>query len=776
MPRPPLVIIVVTLVLILSAARPAPGLQRNSPRSTARMLVDLARDQGLMRRGRQRPADVRQIAALLDAAILVDPAAPDAYIWQYELAALRGDSASAFNALDRLLEIDPENAGVREQWLEAGVSQAQDIEARRAWLNAQLKQDSISPKLRALIRTRLARLELLRMDSDAARIQLDRAIAIDENLADVAFLRLELLSEDAPPHVRIRAALAVLRVNPFQVELSWSVARLLAQRGFAEQAFKFHVFALEVNQAANPGSMVPPTRVLDLAHLEAARGALADAEYLARKALETDPALWQAQFYLHWLLRSQGERDQAAALVKQLAEVFAQITDPKKRSVEDVAQAAWFYCTLKPTPKRALMLAQAAAAVAPGDPFVVRVLGWAQALNGQKDEATATLLPIAANDPDAAYQLALLSKQSGDTAAIARLLDNLAEMPLAGPARDRWASLPVSLPASEPPERRHAEIADMLDAFDMELLELHKEAGRFLHVEAAFENPAPVLGEPWWVGFTLENKARFPITLGPDRMVNPVFLLSFDLQDAKRHSFPHLFTVSLDRKRVLLPGESVSIRQTIDIGPLRRQSRRTPQRLLNVTMNVLFDPQRDPQGRWSASISGQELSPIILNRVPVETGPGGIRSLLAAMASDSKSGRFGAIETLAALLGERQRANLHRLDYRPAPVPAAKIARALVKSLSGGGWETRVRVLDAMQTLGFDRKTLDAVRANLRHPHWLVRMMAVRLLGERQGRPFLGMARRIAEQDDHELVRAMAAGYVEQWQAETPTSRPAAAP
>ena len=87
-----------------------------------------------------------------------------------------------------------------------------------------------------------------------------------------------------------------------------------------------------------------------------------------------------------------------------------------------------------------------------------------------------------------------------------------------------------------------------------------------------------------------------------------------------------------------------------------------------------------------------------------------------------------------------------------------------------------MRVLDAMQTLGFDRKTLDAVRANLRHPHWLVRMMAVRLLGERQGRPFLGMARRIAEQDDHELVRAMAAGYVEQWQAATPTSRPAVTP
>ena len=737
--------------------------QSNPSRTTSQLLVDLARDHGLMRRDGRKPADVRHITALLDAAIRIDPSAPDPYVWKYELAALRGDVPAAFEALGQLIRVDADNAGALEQWLATGSSRSQNIEGRRAWLREQVKIESNPPRLRALIRTRLARLDLHRLDRGSARIQLDRAVALDQNLPDIAFLRLELLPDDAPPRDRVRVALAALRVNPFQVELAWSVARFLAECGFVDQASSFHTFALDVNKAANPGLAPPPARALDLAHFEATRGALADAEFLTRQALEADPGLWQGQFFLHWLLTAQGSDTQAKALVTRLAAAFDQISDPKKRPVEDVAQAAWFYCTLKPTPARALQLAQAAAAVAPDDPFVARVLGWAQALNGRKQQASATLLPLAADDPDAVYQLARLMLQDGDTSGAKRVLDNLTHVPVTGPAHERLASLPIALPTPQPAERRYPQIANMLADFNMDLLSFHENSAAFLQVDVALENPAPAQSEPWWVRFSLKNIASFDITLGPDRMVNPIFLLSFNVQGVQERSFPHLFTISLDRKRILEPGESVSIRRTIDIGPLRRQSRRSPQQLLRVTMTALFDPQRDAAGRWSASLSGQQLAPVVFNRVPAATGPGGMQSHLSALVGPSKLARFGAIETLAALLGERQRADLHLLSYRSDPVPAKRIRQTLVKTLSTGDWETRVRVLDAMQAVGFDQKMLDAVRAQLRHPHWLVRMMAVRLLGERQGKPFLVMARRIAEQDDHQLVRELAGSYVDRW-------------
>ena len=82
------------------------------------------------------------------------------------------------------------------------------------------------------------------------------------------------------------------------------------------------------------------------------------------------------------------------------------VAEPRDWPVNEVAQAAWFYCTIDKQPHLALPRAEAAYARAPGDTFVRRVLGWAQALNLMNDEARRTLEPIAAQDGFAAYLLA----------------------------------------------------------------------------------------------------------------------------------------------------------------------------------------------------------------------------------------------------------------------------------------------------------------------------------------------------------------------------------
>jgi len=56
---------------------------RNQPRTTAELLVDLARDYGLAQRGRQTAADVQHVQALLRAALRLDPQQGDAYVLLY---------------------------------------------------------------------------------------------------------------------------------------------------------------------------------------------------------------------------------------------------------------------------------------------------------------------------------------------------------------------------------------------------------------------------------------------------------------------------------------------------------------------------------------------------------------------------------------------------------------------------------------------------------------------------------------------------------------------
>ncbi|HUU95984.1 MAG TPA: HEAT repeat domain-containing protein, partial [Phycisphaerae bacterium] len=121
--------------------------------------------------------------------------------------------------------------------------------------------------------------------------------------------------------------------------------------------------------------------------------------------------------------------------------------------------------------------------------------------------------------------------------------------------------------------------------------------------------------------------------------------------------------------------------------------------------------------------------------------------------------------------GEKQRADLKPPVYRPEPIPARRIYQTLLNGLGSESWELRVRTLDALQAAGLDAQMVRAAEACLEHPHWLVRLMAVRLLA-RQGRDFADTARRIAADDQDELVRDLAASYLQRWGVSQPASQP----
>ena len=411
-----------------------------------------------------------------------------------------------------------------------------------------------------------------------------------------------------------------------------------------------------------------------------------------------------------------------------------------------------------------------AAARAPGDIFATRVLGWAQALNGRDQEAQQTLEPIAKTDPYAAYRLAKLLLETGDADAPGRLVRALAYVPPVGRARELLDELGVPMPDSQPATHRFPEVLTLLAGFDRTVLEFHKQPTRFLSAEIEFEHRSPAPGEPWWAVFALTNRASFPITLGPDWMVNPVFLLSFQIEGDRKREYPNLLTVSLDHARVIRPGQTLRVRRTIDVGPLRKLSRRTPQHLQSVSVSAILDP-RQTAGGWQPSATGLSLRPISFVRLPANTDREAWHARFSALRGDSPRARFQTLEVMAELLGEQQRAAAKPLTYKPQPIPAERVAQALRAALQSESWETRVRTLDALQIAGLDRTLVEAARQCLEHPHWAVRMMAVRLLA-RQGKAFAETAQRIATEDQDELVRDMARSYVERWSVANPDTPP----
>jgi len=784
------------LAWLLCAGAGAWAAGRNEALTTPQLLVDLARDYALSRAGQQTPADVQQVSVLLRAALRLDPQAADAYVWLYELTALSGDQAEAGKVLSGLLEAAPTHEGAFAHWLDAELRGRQTMEQRVQWLEAVAVEPRPAP-LRAAAYVRLARLAVERMETAAARGLAEQALALEPADQAAAVLALQTLDGDASAAERLRATLRVLQTSPLSAEAAWPAASILDAHGFTEEAARLYEHARQAQRGGDPNAPLPGGLLLDMARNALARGRVPDAVEQTRAAIAADPSrAAEAGMFLHYLLTQQGKAGDAAVVRDQLGAWFAQLREPAQWPVNEVAQAAWFYLTLEPQPQRALMLAEAAAQRAPEDVFVRRVLGWAQAANLRPDDARRTLMPIAGRDAYAAYMEVRLLRDAGDEETARRVVEGLTPRPTCGPAFDllngldaspatqsatrpttqaetrpatQLAVRPVTQPATQPAPQLYPDVAQAWRAFDERVLEFARDPARFLAPQVELDDRSPAPGEPWWATFSLTNRGPLPITLQPDAGANPVLLVSMTVEGDQKRELPGLMTVNLDAVRVLQPGQTVRVRRTLDIGPPRRVSRLTPQQVQRVTLDVILDPERGADGQWRPGPAGQRLRPVYFNRLPAATGPEALAALFSTLSGESDAGRARAIEVLAELLGEAQRARIKPPNYQPATVPTERLAAALVNLLASESWELRVRTLDALQVAGLDRRMVDAAEACLKHDHWLVRLMALRLLA-RQGAAFAPRAEALAKDDPDELVRALAESYAKKWAERTSTA------
>ncbi|MGE0479817.1 MAG: hypothetical protein AB7Q17_05030 [Phycisphaerae bacterium] len=739
---------------------PAPTL------STAQLLVDLARDHALRGGGPRTAADVLHVRTLLRAAARLDPSLGDTHAWLYELAVLSEDAESGRAALECLVRADPSHAGAFARWLDLRLAELTTPEDRIDALRA-LAADNRPNELQALLHTRLGDVLLQTGDRAAAGVALDRALALDADHPDALLFALKLLEPEAPHAARLRPTLRALHANPLRADLAWQVADLLAQRGDTLDAQAFFDYAVRVGESA--GTTLGPEQLARLAENLVSSGQLDRARTAAQRAAATDAAPASTLFLLHWLLTRRGPSAEADALRTRLAERFAEMRDPADWSVRELADAAWFHCTIDAQPQRALMLSESAIHRAPDDPYVTRVHGWALADNLRSALAERTLMRVAGRDPFAAYRLAKLLADGGDAAAPRRIVLSLQSIPRAGPAHELLKSL-GPLPTTQP-ARRGEDALEPLTGFDRELLSYADRLPRDVVADITPEQSNFEPADPWWATFSLTNRGSVPITLGPDGLINPVFLVSFRIDGGRERELPNLITVSLDRARVLRPGQTIRVRRTLNVGPLRRTARLNPQQLLRVTLNALLDPVELPDGRWEPTAHGQRLKPVVFNRIPAHTERAALEALYAAIDDGPPDARHLAIERCAQLLSESQRASREQLDYEPAPVSADRLYHELLTALDTSDWETRARALDALQVVGLDLAMLRAVRQCAEHPHWLVRLFALRLLA-RQGAGESGAFARVADKDRDALVRDLAQSYLLEWGARKPTTQP----
>lgn len=766
-------IVAVSLVVVGLLVAPTGALaQPPRPRTTVELLVDRARDSVVGRRGQLRDADVAVARTLLNAAMRVDPDALDALAGLHELESIAGQPDAARAALDRLVRADPANEAAFARWLAEEASRPQTRESAQARLR-ELLAWPLPAASASLVRTRLADLAIEQLDTDAARQLVAEARRICPDCPEPAELELQLLPTSTPPHERLAAILAVLRTDPTAIEPAWQGAFLLDELEYHADAQFLYEHAFRTHARRHTNQRPPIECFLRAAENALARGQRDEAAAYLGAAGDVDTSDLGAAIWAGELFERAGVRERAREVRSRLDPTAAAIAAaPESVDTDRLAQAAWYYVAVDSQPDKARSLAESALRRGAENTIATRALGWAQAASGSTDEARATLSKIAAEDVFATMKLAELLRKSADEDGAKRVLSALREPPPLGLARELLVRAGWQPPASQPKDRR-PEIAAILGTFDRGVFEFDRDPAKFFDAALEIENPNPEPGQPWRAAFSLTSRASFPIPLGPEGLVNPVFLLSFRVDADQPKEYPALFAVNVNRWRFLAPGATIRVKRTLDVGPLRSVSQRFPQESIRVTTFPLFDPAMTSDGRWLPSPTGRDLPPTSLTRRPADPRSEGIEARLAAMNGDSIAARFLAMESLANLLGEAERQAAGRTSRgSPVAIPTERVAGSLRAALTAESWETRVRALDAFSAAGLDERTLAAVRECARHPHWLVRLMSVRLLA-RLGRAFAEDAQRIADSDADTLVRDMARAVLARLETAPASTQPA---
>ena len=709
----------VVLLATIGWLGPRPTIAPAGP-PTGQWLIDHGRHTGLTSDGTDVRGDAEMILIWMLASARLSPDHPDAYWWQYDLAARLGRTQAAHAALRKYLELQPDDAVARLAHIDLSINEMQTANRRIEFCIGALA-DAAYPEVIGDLHRRLARIYRGRGDDELARTHaMDALRACPRGDA-------HLLGPDAAPETRVAAMISRIAASPADVRYLWDLALLLDSLSMHGQARPWYQHALDAFHAGLQPGQPPSSLLLDLATSAMDAGDFTLAVDTCKRIPQSDPAYLDSLSIVIRSLRRSGDQDKTDAVLAELrrllravplpqlqtdadgaSEPRAPATGRQQATPEMLARVAWLHTEFDPDPTRSADFSSVAMAMAPNHPFIRRAYGISRLANNDFDEAKRALTPLAPADQWAADGLAEVLLREGQRTRAVAILRQAESVRHSGVAYRRIVQRLNSLDEQPAAVPDRSALADLLDGFDERILRFAANPAEFLTLAVRME-PADVrYGDPFTSTVTLTNSGPFPITIGDGRMVTPRLLVSMQLHhsgDESADRRDRYLTISLAKRLLLKPNESVTTTQTLDVGAAEELAYAYSNEACRYTLSFLLDPVEGADGRWLSRLRGFK----------------------------------PALATLT----------------RTASQPARPQSQVL-NALGHASPIVRARSLYALSHEQLDESTIAGVAPVLSDTHWLVRLVAVDFFATRQGRVFSQVLARLARDDPDALVRRLA--------------------
>ena len=721
-------------------------------------LVDLARHQGhLVGRSDPRSASL-QVLAILKAAVDVDPNCADAYYWLYDLETRLGRTDAATTALKKYVLLAPDDEAARLRLFEIELSHRQTAEDRVEFIESQLALPRLSRIFESELHGRLARQRFERRENGAAAKSVEKSLRLNPMNITARRVAYDMFGETEPSLQRVEMALQMISANPGQTNLVWDLGEFLDRLGLHVQAQEWYNRAIRLHRDADVG-VIPAEYWYKLAVSFLNSRDFPKCIEAADQALKVDANLYPARLLRATAFRRSDREKDADDEMSGLRSAYEARLNEAIESKNHllIAEIAWFFAFHQPDAEKALRLSTAAMAD-PQPSMLARLAhGCALRLSGRSDEALQALKPLAGVDQIAAYETArILLDQDKKSDALA-MLHKAAALQHDGIAYDFIADLLKQNGESPPVAPRHTRICNAVERFNRDVFDYIQRPADFLNVSMRFaDDVAPAVG-PIRVTFRMENVGPFAVTLGEGFMSRPLIAVSAKINGSGSRAFDNYLQVLLNTKPVLFPGDVVEKTAAINVGPIQQALHQLSAEPRQLRLLAVFDPVLN-DGRLSAGVGSIQLREINTTLPPIPCHDEGISRLVAIAASAFPAERARAADEIGALLAAYEAADgagpTAELNVRLLHAEMARLLNdesALVRAhaLVAAGWSTLEPRVIAV-----------AASPRVRSEEAVVRMLAVRLFAQQHGEKFRKVLEKMAESDEADFVRMMAAGYL----------------
>jgi tetratricopeptide (TPR) repeat protein len=692
------------------------------------------------------------------------------------------------------LRADPNNHSAGLRWLDRSLVLMQGAQARNDFLEDVAQRGDLPKPLRAEAYARQGALLARQGLQRAAVAAFNSALELD-GLNPLALTEQARLGGQIEPTNLVPLNVKMLRGNPMSAQAAWSLGSTLGREGVYAEAMRFFDYAWLVSRRKTAGGNVPTEYTLTYA------GSMLDAN-APQKVIETfgdqlqehQPVFMVKDLHEPWDLRVQaieayrmaGMDANATALQKTVAQDYETRAEKAESSIQLARQLAMFYAITADDWSTASRYIKISERINADSADVQAFAGMMRIKNGQIPAGEKMLRESATGSVWGCAFLADHLYREAKLAEAARMVRRAADLSRRGWAfrhlKDVVARHDTTIPDNPLADQLAGEVKDLIDTW----LPAWTHPEKLLTVKVRPLRKAVYPTEDIEVEITLTNTGKLAVPMGNWGLLSPAFAMRVTVpgQDPNGEVFDRLPLVVLPAPRYLQPGQSVTQRTSINVGPLRHELMSRPMDTIELTIDAILDPvvvEKDKETRLYSPLPTVPVETIQVTRRPLaELYPKAKRStakdsflyLIAYVVKDMRTGSVARRMRSARLAGSLM-AYAQRVDAGKARAPegvrkawlsgyAMSMMRELLDRRKQPSFAVRAELLAGLRYVDLNDTTKKLLRGAFDDPSPYVRLRLVELIGSDDQVSFRRNIRKFAE-DDSALVQTLVAAFEEAW-------------